>query len=328
MKHTITFAQAINEAFKEEMRKNKNIFHFGEDIRFNNIDTTKGLAEEFGVDRVMHAPISEGSFINAAIGASMMGLRPIIEIFYSDFLLLACDSIISEAATWRYVHGPEFKLPMVIRAANTGAGTGSGAYHAKYVESTFLHYPGIKVIYPSTPYDAKGLMKTAINDNNPIIFFEEKLLYGTYEEVPNSEYTIPFGKGIIRQEGKDVTIVAWGNAQLKCKEAATRLSKEGISAELIDPRTLMPFDIDLVSQSVKKTGRLIIVEDGNKRGGFGAEISAMITEDCFQYLKAPILRVAGEDIPIPSGLYGEKFTLPSIDNIVKNVIWLLKRFGN
>lgn len=325
MCHNVTFAKALNEAFKEEMRKDETIFHFGEDIRFNQFDTTLGLAEEFGVNRVLHAPISESSFVNAGIGAAIMGLRPIIEIMYSDFLLLACDSIVSEAATWRYVHGPEFKLPMVIRAASVGSGTGSGAYHAKNVESTFLHYPGIKIAYPSTPYDAKGLMKTAILDENPVVFFESKKLYNTYGEIPDSEYYVPFGNGVIRCEGKDITMVAWGNAQLKCQEAITQLRDLGIDVELIDPRTLIPFDKDIVVESIKKTGRLAIIEDGNKCGGVGAEISAMVCEEAFSYLKSPIIRVAGKNVPVPSGQYGEQFILPSVGEIVEASVNLMKR---
>lgn len=320
MSRVITFSAALKEALTEEMRRDSSVFLLGEDIRYSHWAATTGLSDEFGIDRVMHAPISENGFVGAGIGAALVGMRPVVELLYSDFLLLAADAVAVEAAKWRYMNGGgEFKVPMVIRAAGAGTGSGAGAHHAQDIEATFIHYPGLKIVYPSTPYDAKGLLKTAIRDNNPVVFFEHKMLYGTKGEVPEEEYTIPFGKGVVRREGRDVTIVSWGRPIHKCLEAADILAKKGIDAEIIDPRTLVPFDKDIVIESVKKTGRLVIVEDGVKRGGVGAEIAAIIAEEALDYLDAPIQRIGGVDAPLPSGRYGEKFMVPSVDEIASAV---------
>lgn len=317
MNKTITFSAAIKEALAEEMRRDPSVFLLGQDLRYNVWGVTNGLSDEFGIDRVMHAPISENGFVAAGVGAAIIGNRPVVELMYSDFLLLACDAVTMEAAKWRYVNGGgEFKVPMVIRAAGAGTGSGSGAHHAQDIEATFIHYPGLKVVYPSTPYDAKGLMKTAIRDNNPVVFFEHKMLYGTRGEVPENEYTIPFGQAVVRREGRDITVVSWGRPIHKVLEAAEKLAEKDISVEVIDPRTLVPFDEKTVITSVEKTGRLMIVEDGVKRGGVGAEIAAIIGEKALYDLDAPIARVAGADAPLPSGTYGEKFMVPSVDEII------------
>lgn len=320
MNRVISFSAALKEAMAEEMRRDANVYLIGQDLRYNVWAATTGLAEEFGIDRVMHAPISENGFVSAGIGSALIGMRPVVELMYSDFLLLAADSVVVEAAKWRYINGGgEFKVPMVIRAAGSGTGSGSGAHHAQDIEATFVHYPGLKVVYPSTPYDAKGLLKTAIRDNNPVIFFEHKMLYGTKGEVPEEEYTIEFGKGIIRREGSDITVVSWGRPIHKCLEAAELLAKKGISVEVIDPRTLVPFDKEIILESVEKTNRLMIVEDGVKRGGFGAEIAAIVAEEGINSLDYPIQRLGGKDAPLPAGRYGEKFMVPSVDEIVEAI---------
>jgi len=320
MNRIITFSTALKEAMAEEMRRDENVFLIGQDLRYNVWAATVGLSDEFGIDRVMHAPISENGFVSAGIGAALIGMRPVVELMYSDFLLLACDSVAVEAAKWRYMNGGgNFKVPMVIRAAGAGTGSGAGAHHAQDIEATFMHFAGLKIAYPSTPYDAKGLLKTAIRDNNPVIFFEHKMLYGTKGEVPENEYTIPFGKGVVRRDGTDITMVAWGRAIHKCLDAAEQLAARGISVEIIDPRTLLPLDTDLITRSVEKTGRLIIVEEGAKRGGVGSEIAAIIAEEAITTLDYPIQRVAGKNVPVPAGRYGEKFIVPSVEEIVAAV---------
>lgn len=318
MDREITFAVALREAISEEMKRDQNVFLLGEDIKYSVWGVTGGLNKEFGDDRVLHTPISENGFISAAIGAALIGTKPVVELMYSDFLILAADSVINEAAKYRYMcGGGKFKVPITIRAAGAGTGTGSGLHHSQSVEATFIHYPGLKIVIPSTPYDAKGLLKTAIRDNNPVIFFEHKLLYGKRGMVPKEEYTIPFGKAVIRRKGKDVTVVSWSYACHKVLEAAEKLSQENIEIEVIDPRTLFPFDKEALFQSIKKTNRLVIVEDGVKRGGVGSEIAGIVAEEIITEIDAPIKRVGAKDVPIPGSRYGEKFIVPSIEDIVK-----------
>ncbi len=315
----ITFANAIKEALQEEMRKDENIYIMGESIRHSVWGVTRGMDAEFSKKRLVNAPISESGFAAAALGSALLGLKPVVELIFGDFLLLAADSIVNEVAKYRYMcGGGEFKVPVVIRVAGCGVGSGGGPHHAQYLEGAFLNYPGLKVVTPSNPYDAKGLLKTALNDNNPILFFEHKLLYGMRGEVPEEEYYIPFGQAEIKKEGKDITVVGISNSCNKVLIAANELSKEGIDIEVIDPRTLIPFDKETLFKSLNKTNKLIIVEDGPKRGGVGSEISAMIAEEALTLLDAPIVRVAGKDAPLPSGRYGEKFMVPSVEEIINN----------
>jgi len=288
----ITISEAIREALREEMLRDPTVFLIGEDIGIEGgfggpFGVTKGLAEEFGHDRVRDTPISESAIVGVAVGAAMMGMRPVAEVQYGDFIFCAMDQVVNQAAKLRYMSGGQVKIPIVIRIP-TGA-TRRGAQHAQSPEAFFMHVPGLKVVAPCTPYDAKGLLKTAIKDDNLVLFFEHKLLYGgkgyramkgleVVGNVPEEEYLIPFGVADVKREGEDVTVVAKLLMVHKSLAAAEKLDKEGISVEIIDPRTLVPFDKETVIKSVKKTGRLIIVEEDTKMGGWGAEIAAMIAE--------------------------------------------------
>jgi pyruvate dehydrogenase E1 component beta subunit len=333
MPKKLTMAEAIREALREEMLRDERVFLIGEDIGIEKgfggpFGVTKGLAEEFGHERVRDTPISESAIVGVAIGAAMMGMRPVAEVQYGDFIFCAMDQVVNQAAKLRYMSGGQVKIPLVLRIP-TGA-SGRGAQHAQSPESFFIHVPGLKVVIPSTPYDAKGLLKTAIRDDNPVLFFEHKLLYGSkgyrsergslelISEIPDEEYLIPFGMADIKREGNDVTIVAKALMVHKSLIAAERLEKEGISAEVIDPRTLVPLDKQAIIKSVKKTGRLIIVEEDTKTGGWGAEVAAIIAEEAIDYLDAPIIRVSTPDTPIPTPPL-ERYIIPSEESIVKVV---------
>lgn len=313
----ITFANALREALQEEMRNDKNVFVMGTSIQTSVWGVTKGFGEEFTERRAINAPISENGFVGAGLGAALLGLKPVVELLYGDFLLLAADAIVNEIAKYRYMcGGGDFKVPITIRVAGSGIGSGSGPQHSQSLESAFINFPGLKIVVPSTPYDAKGLLKTAIHDNNPVLFVEYKLLYGTRGEVPENDYRIPFGEAKIRREGKNITILAIGNCCQKALDAADELSKEGFEAEVIDPRTIIPFDKETVFNSLHKTNKLVIVEDGIKRGGIGSEVAAIVAEEALTLLDAPIMRIGGKDAPIPASKYGEKYLVPSVEEII------------
>ncbi|MEM2864389.1 MAG: dehydrogenase E1 component subunit alpha/beta [Candidatus Bathyarchaeia archaeon] len=332
---TLTIGEAIREALREEMRRDERVFLIGEDIGVKGgfggpFGVTLGLSDEFGPERVRDTPVSESAIVGAAVGAAVMGLKPIAEVQYGDFAFCAMDQIVNEAAKLRYMSGGQVKVPMVLRVP-TGA-TGRGAQHAQSPEAFFLHVPELKVAAPSTPYDAKGLLKTAIrSEDGPVIFFEHKLLYGSkgYRSekaaiqvtgpVPEGDYLIPFGKARIRREGGDVTIICKLLMVYKSLAAAERLSREGIEAEVIDPRTLIPFDKDTLLESLKKTGRLVIVEEDNRTNGWGAEVAATIAEEAMDYLDAPIRRVSALDLPIPATPPLERFVIPDEEKIIKAV---------
>jgi pyruvate dehydrogenase E1 component beta subunit len=331
---TMTIAEALREAIREEMRRDERVFCIGEDIGIKGgfggaFTVTLGLAEEFGHERILDTPISEGGIAGVAIGAALAGMRPIADVQYGDFIYLMMDQLANQAAKMSYMSGGKAKVPIVVRAP-CGATT-RGAQHGQSPESFFIHVPGLKVVCPSTAYDAKGLLKTAVRDDNPVIFFEHKLLYGSkgaraekhalspVGEVPVAEYTIPFGEGVIRREGKDATVVAKLLMVYKALAAAEILEGEGISCEVIDPRTLVPFDTELVVDSVRKTGRLIIVDECNRRGGWAGDVLAEVQETAFDYLDAPILRVTAPDTPVPFSPGMEKFYVPDENDIVKAV---------
>lgn len=328
----MTIAEAIRQAIREEMRRDPTVFCIGEDIGIEGgfggpFTVTLGLSEEFGHDRIIDTPVSEILIAGAAIGAAIAGMRPIAEVQYADFIFCMMDQVVNQAAKMTYMSGGTVKVPIVIRAP-VGA-TGRGAQHAQSIEGFFTHVPGLKVICPATPYDAKGLLKTAIRDDNPVLVLEHKLLYGSkgarseraalslIEDVPEEEYLIPFGKAIVRRAGKDITIVANLLALYRALEAAEVLEKEGVSVEVIDPRTLVPFDYETVIASVAKTSRLMIVEEDTKRGGWGAEVAAQIAEEAFYFLDAPIKRVATYDVPIPFSPVMERYVIPSVERIVE-----------
>lgn len=316
----ISLSDAINEALKEEMRRDSSIIIMGEDVAVAGgvRGVTKGLLDEFGEDRVKDTPISEATIVGAGVGAAISGLRPVVEIMYSDFLGIAGDEVFNKMAKWRYEHGGTMEVPMVLRTA-CGGGFGGAAEHSQSLESIYMHIPGLRLVYPSTPADAKGLLKTLLNQNDAAIFFEHRLLYKIKGEVPEGDYSIPLGVADIKRPGKDVTIVAIGYQVLNALSAAEQLSAEGIDVEVIDPRTLAPFDKETFLKSVAKTGRLVIVEEGHKTGGVGAELAAIVAEEGIYYLEAPIKRVAALDVPIPYSPPMESFVLPSVEKIIKAV---------
>ncbi len=317
----ISYRDALREALMEEMARDKTVFIIGEDVgRYwkGAFKVTKGLAEEFGDERVRDTPISESAIIGVAAGAAITGMRPVAEIMFGDLSALAMDQIANQAAKLRYMFGGQTDVPMVIRMP-FGAGVNIAAHHSQSLEAWFMHVPGLKIAIPSTPYDAKGLLKTAIRDDNPVMFFEHKLLYPIEGPVPEEEYVVPFGVADVKRDGEDVTIIATLYMVHRSLVAAEELSKQGVNVEVIDPRTLVPMDKQTVINSVKKTGRIIIVTEDCKTGGVGAEISAIVAEEALDYLDAPIKRVAEPDTPIPFSPSLEQFVLPSEERIIKAV---------
>lgn len=307
----ITYAQAVRDAMREEMIKDPSVVLMGEDIGVYRgaFGVTQDMYQEFP-GRVIDTPISEAGFVGCAIGAAMSGMRPVVELMFSDFVSVCWDMILNQAPKMHFMFGGQLKVPMVIRTA-AGCGTGAAAQHSQSLEAMLCHIPGLKVAVPSTPYDAKGLLKSAIRDNNPVVILEQKLLYRTKGIVPSRDYTVPLGKAEIRRVGNDCTIVTYGRMTHVSIRAAEKLAEEGISTEVIDLRTLLPMDKSTVIESVKKTKHLIIVHEAVKTGGLGAEISAMISEsDAFYYLDAPIRRLCAEDVPVPFSAVLEKGVLP------------------
>jgi len=317
----ITFRAALQEALKEEMIRDDKVFLIGEDIgKFGgSYNVTENFLDNFGPKRVIDTPISEAGIIASSLGAALTGLRPVAEIMYIDFITAAMDPVVNQVAKIKYMYGGNATVPIVIRT-QCGAGRGTAAQHSQSLESWFMHVPGLKVVIPSTPYDAKGLLKTAIRDDNPVIFIEHKMLYNVTGLVPEEEYTIPFGQAKITRKGTDVTVIANSFILPRALEAADKMEKEGISVELIDPLTLVPLDEETIIESVLKTGRLIVVHEANKRGGFGAEIVARVAEsEAFHYLKAPVKRVAGLEVPVPYSAKLEEYWMPSTDNIINAI---------
>ncbi len=297
----ITYRDALKEALKEEMQRDERVFIMGEDVADpfgGSYKVTLGLSPIFGTDRVIQTPISELGFTGAAVGAAITGMRPVIEFMYIDFTPMAMDAIVNQAAKIRYMSGGQVNVPLVIRTQG-GLGRSSAAQHAQSLEAWFHHIPGLLVAMPSTPYDAKGLLKTAIRMDDPVMFIEQKLLYNMTGPVPEEEYTLPFGVADIKREGADCTVVATSMAVVKALRAADLLQKEGISIEVIDPRTLFPLDIDTIIESVKKTSRLVVTHEATERGGFAAEVIAQIADKAFGYIDAPIQRVCAPNVPAP-----------------------------
>ncbi|NPV70559.1 MAG: alpha-ketoacid dehydrogenase subunit beta [Firmicutes bacterium] len=322
----LTGAQAIREALREEMIRDQRVYLAGEDIGLYGgaFGVTAGLVEEFGPERVRETPISEAAIIGTSIGAALLGMRPVAEIMFSDFITIGMDQLVNQGAKVRYMFGGKASVPMVLRAPG-GSGTGAAAQHSQSLEAWYVHVPGLLVVMPSTPYDAKGLLKSSIRDDNLVVFLEHKLLYRARGDVPEGDYTIPLGKADVKRQGTDVTIVATSMMVHKALRAAGDLAGKGISAEVIDPRTLVPFDKETVISSVAKTGRLVIVHEGVKRGGFGGEVAAIIADsEAFYYLDAPIRRVCGYNIPIPYNPVLEKHAVPTEESIVAGVLELFK----
>ncbi|WP_208590022.1 alpha-ketoacid dehydrogenase subunit beta [Gracilibacillus suaedae] len=317
----LTYLEAVREAMSQEMRENNDIFILGEDIGVYGgaFGVTRGMIEEFGPERIRNTPISESGITGAAVGSALTGMRPILELQFSDFITIAMDQLVNQAAKLRYMYGGKAQVPMVLRTP-AGSGTGAAAQHSQSLEAWVAHVPGLKVIQPSTAYDVKGLLKAAIEDDNPVIFYEHKLLYKTKGEVPEESYSIPLGKADVKREGKDVTIVATAIMVHKALEAAENLMEEGIDVEVVDPRTLVPLDLDTIVDSVKKTSRLVVVHEAVKRGGYGGEIASAVAEsEAFDYLDAPVKRLGGKEIPIPYNPDLEKATVPQVEDIIQAV---------
>jgi len=320
----ITFRDAINTTLDEALRQDQSILLFGEDIGSlgGAFQVTKGLWKKYGTKRVRNTPISEAAILGTAIGTACTGLKPIAEIMFCDFLYIGMDQLVNQMAKMKYMFGGKAVLPIVIRTT-VGAGLSSAAQHAQSNEAMFMHVPGLKLVFPSTPYDARGLLVSAIQDPNPVLFFEHKCLYDTKGSVPEKDYAIPLGVADIKREGDDLTIVATGMMVSRSLEAAEKLSKEGISIEVVDPRTLNPLDTETIVQSVKKTNRVLIVHEAPKTSGAGAEIAAQIAELAFNYLDTPIVRVCGKDTPIPFSPILERFVVPRVEDIVEGARKLL-----
>ncbi len=316
-----TYRDALKEGLREEMLRDERVFLMGEDIGRNwggAFKVTKGLAEEFGDDRVRDTPISENAIAGAALGAAITGMIPVAEIMFGDLITLAMDQVCNQAAKLRYMFGGQTSVPLVLRSV-FGGGKNLASHHSQSLEAWFMHTPGLKIAVPSFAYDVKGLIKTAIRDPDPVMFFEHKLVYDRKEGVPDEEYLIPFGKARVHREGDDVTI--WGTFLMvhKAIEAADELAKQGISAEVIDPRTLVPLDKKTLIDSVKKTGRLVLVTEETKTGATTAEIAAIVQEEAFDWLDAPIKRVNAPDTPVPFSPPLEQAFIPSKDSIISAV---------
>lgn len=320
----ITYGQAISEAMHEEMVRDEAVFVIGEDmgVMGSVFGLTRGFMDEFGAQRVIDTPISESGFTGMSVGAAIRGLRPVVELMYVDFATVCLDPIVNQAAKMRYMTGGQVTVPMVIRAPQ-GAGRRNAGQHSQNLEALFTQIPGLKVVIPSTPYDAKGLLKTAIRDNDPIMFIEHKLLYATKGEVPEEEYLIPLGKADIKRSGKDVTILTYSRQVLFALQAAQELAEAGIDAEVIDLRTLVPLDWETIAASVKKTHRVVIVQEAPKRGGYAGEIAAQIMENSFDELDAPVKRIAALNVVPPFSPVLEDAMYPNPQDIVAGVKELL-----
>jgi pyruvate dehydrogenase E1 component beta subunit len=317
----MTYRDALNLALKEEMRRDPTVVTWGEDVALyeGSFKVTRGLLAEFGEERVKDTPISENTIVGVAIGAAMGGLRPVAELMTVNFALLAMDQLINHMTKIRSMFGGQVNLPMVVRAPG-GGGSQLAAQHSQSLETIFMHAPGMYVAVPATPADAKGLLKTAIRDNNPVMFLEHELLYNSKGEVPEDpEFIVPFGKAIVARAGKDVTVVAYSRMTVLALQAAAELEKEGVSCEVIDLRTLSPLDAATFTESVKKTGRAVVVEECWRTCGLGAEIASRIYDGCFDRLLAPVARVAGLDVPMPYSRKLEKLCIPQVEDIVMAV---------
>ena len=321
----ITYAEAINEALRESMKEDERVVLLGEDIGVYGgiFQVTKGLLDEFGPDRVIDTPISEAGFVGGSVGAALTGMRPVAEIMFIDFTTVCMDMIINQMAKMHYMFGGRGKVPMVLRV-NIGAGRGAAAQHSQSFHAFFMHIPGLYVAAPSNPYDAKGLMIEAIRNDNPVVFVEHKKLYVEKGDVPEESYAIPFGQADIKREGSDLTIVATHALVTRSLNAAEEAAKEGIDVEIVDPRTLVPLDRAAILESVKKTGRLLVADEGHKTCGLTAEVSAMVAEEAIYYLKAPVARVCSPDTPVPFSPPLEQAYIPDVKDLVPAIKRLMQ----
>jgi pyruvate/2-oxoglutarate/acetoin dehydrogenase E1 component len=316
MSRTLSYNEAMKEALAEELERDERVFFMGEDVgAFGGVfGESLGLQQSFGRRRVFDTPISETLIVGAGVGAAITGLRPVVELQFADFVAAAMDEIYDKAAKWRYMHGGLFTVPLVIIGAE-GAMGGAGPEHSQCPEALFWSAPGLYVLTPATPEDAKGLLKSAIRDDNPVLFLAHKALGNTRGEVPDGDYLVPLGKADIKREGSDVTVIAWSRLVLEALEAAEQLAQEGISVEVVDPRGIRPLDTETILASVRKTGRVVLAHEAARSGGPGSEIAAIIAESALEYLEAPIKRVAAPDVPIPQSSYLEQFIVPSVADL-------------
>lgn len=317
----MTYAEAIRAALREEMARDERVFLFGEDIgRYGGaFGVTFGLLDEYGPERVRETPLSEAAIVGAATGAALAGMRPVAEMMFMDFILLGMEQLVNQAAKARFMFGGKATVPMVIRMPG-GSGSGAAAQHSQSLESLLIHIPGIKVVNPSTPYDAKGLLISAIRDPNPVCFVEHKLLYKTKGQVPEEEYTIPIGLADVKRDGFDITVVAGNIMVPHVLKVADKLTREGIEVEVVDPRTLRPLDVETIASSVRKTGRLLVVHEACQTGGWAGEVMASIASTpAFDYLDAPMRRLAGADVPIPYNRNLERAAVPQEEDIEREI---------
>jgi len=325
----LSYREAVRDALATAMRQDESVFIMGEDIAEmgGSMGVTQGLVHEFGPERVRNTPISEIAIVGTGIGAAMQGMRPVVEIMYEDFLTLSTEQIVNQAAKHRYMSGGQIKVPLTIRTQG-GAGWSPGAQHAQQLEAWFVHIPGLKVVFPSTPTDVRGLLWSAIYDDNPVIVFEHRLLYPVKEEVPEELEPIPLGKGRVIREGEDVTLIATGPLVHRALEAAEEAEKNGVSVEVVDPRTLQPLDEELLVESVKKTNRCVVAHEAVTRMGFGAELAALIQHQAFDWLDAPIERVGAQFAPLPFAPVMEQFVVPSAESVLEAIHRTVRRDGD
>jgi pyruvate dehydrogenase E1 component beta subunit len=315
------YREALNRALFEEMARDPLVFIMGETIgeRGGSYKVTEGLLKRYGPRRVVDTPIAEASFTGMAVGAALTGCRPVVEILFIDFAMLVMDQIVNQAAKYHFISGGQGRVPMVLRTQG-GAGNGLAAQHSQSLEALFYHVPGLKVVMPATPRDACGLLKSAIRDDDPVIFIEHKLLYMTSGEVPDAEFLVPLGKAEVKKTGSDLTLITWSRMTLTCLEAAAALEKEGISVEVVDLRSLVPLDKETVLGSARKTGKVIVVHEACRRGGVGGDIAAMIVEEAYDDLDGPVTRIAGRNTPVPYNLNIEKVCIPSVEDVIEGVL--------
>jgi len=317
----LMYREALNRALFEEMERDPLVFIMGETIgeRGGSYKVTEGLLKRFGSRRVVDTPIAEASFTGMAVGAALIGCRPVVEILFIDFAMLVMDQIVNQAAKYHFISGGQSRVPLVLRTQG-GAGNGLAAQHSQSLEALFYHIPGLKVVMPSTPRDAYGLLKTAIRDDDPVIFIEHKLLYMTKGEVPDDEVLVPLGKADIKKPGRHITLITYSRMTPTCLEAAAALEKEGISVEVVDLRTLVPLDQETILESARRTGKVIVVHEAPRRGGVGGDIAAMIMEEAYDDLDGPVVRISGRNTPIPYNLNIEKACVPSVEDVIEGVL--------
>jgi pyruvate/2-oxoglutarate/acetoin dehydrogenase E1 component len=325
----LSYREAVRDALSTAMRQDEDVFIMGEDIAEmgGSMGVTQGMLDEFGPERVRNTPISEAAIVGAGIGAAMQGMRPVVEIMYEDFLTLSAEQVINQAAKHRYMSGGQLKVPLTIRTQG-GAGWSPGAQHAQQLEAWFVHIPGLKVVFASTPTDVRGLLYTSIYEDNPVVFFEHRTLYGIKEDVPDELEPIPLGQARVHREGEDVTVVATGRLVHEALGAAQEAEKQGVSVEVVDPRTLQPLDEAAIVNSVKKTNRAVVAHEAVTRMGFGAEVASVVQYQAFDWLDAPIERVGAKFVPLPFAPVMEEWVVPHADDVLEAILRTVGRDGN